>query len=329
MTKKKAASKTQKSTLDTMPITPPRVGGRTVPRGFIPYDGTKEEETEALKLVFRLDGSNPYKDNAYNITQFKPMSRYEEADYHTYLITLHSDMEVVNKYVAIKDLIQHMLSMQHAWVPPARDTIGSRYMYSTTLHDYLHKSETLLARTRRTGIETPPRTILQYINSTERKEEDEMQEEPKQNVWLSKTVKRARDRDKRMTAREKVKLRLTKPSTSTPPPTKEKEKSIFELEDDEEEDTVVVEAPIEAAVEDELIEDEALSRLQRQEQEYLQEQEETKSEVLQESNTGSTMEEMMEEMMERKIKIRIDQMETKWKQQQETMTRREDNATQK
>jgi hypothetical protein len=144
MTKKKA-SKTQKSTLDTMPITPPRLGGRTVPRGFIPYDGTIEEEIEALKLVFRLDGSNPYKDDAYNINQFKPMSRYEEADYHTYLVTLHSDMDIVNKYVAIQDLMKHMFSTQHVWVPS--DNIGSRYMYSTSLYEYLHQSETPLART--------------------------------------------------------------------------------------------------------------------------------------------------------------------------------------
>jgi hypothetical protein len=40
MTKKKASRNIQKSTLDTMPITPPRVGGRTVHRGFNPYDGT-------------------------------------------------------------------------------------------------------------------------------------------------------------------------------------------------------------------------------------------------------------------------------------------------
>ena len=39
MTKKKA-NRTQKSTLDTMPLTPPRAGGRTVPRIFIPYDRT-------------------------------------------------------------------------------------------------------------------------------------------------------------------------------------------------------------------------------------------------------------------------------------------------
>jgi hypothetical protein len=173
MTKKKA-SRTQMSTLDTMPITPPRLGGRTVPRGFIPYDGTKEEEIEALKLVFWLDRSNPYQDDAYNINQFKPMSRYEEADYHTYLITLHSNMEVVNKYVAIQELMKHMFSTQHAWV--SSDNIGSRYMYSTSLYEYLHQSETPLARTRWTGIEKPPRTTLQ--SSTERK--DEVQEEPKQ-----------------------------------------------------------------------------------------------------------------------------------------------------
>jgi hypothetical protein len=38
MTKKKA-SRTQKSTLE-----PPRLGGRTVPRGFIPYGGTTEKQ---------------------------------------------------------------------------------------------------------------------------------------------------------------------------------------------------------------------------------------------------------------------------------------------
>jgi hypothetical protein len=89
-------------------------------------------------------------------------------------------------------------------------------MYSTSLYGYLHQSETPLARTRRTGTENPPK----YIASTERK--DEVQEEPKQNVWISKTVKRAKDRDQRMTAREKLKQRLTKkPTTLTPPPTNE------------------------------------------------------------------------------------------------------------
>jgi hypothetical protein len=32
-------------------------------------------------------------------------------------------MEVVNKYVAIQELMKHMFSTQHAWVPS--DNIGS------------------------------------------------------------------------------------------------------------------------------------------------------------------------------------------------------------
>ncbi|MGK3758296.1 MAG: hypothetical protein ACI8RD_010610 [Bacillariaceae sp.] len=59
MMKKKTTSKKvqARSTLRTMPMSPP-TGGRQVPRGFNPYNGTQEEEIEALKLVFRLDGSN-------------------------------------------------------------------------------------------------------------------------------------------------------------------------------------------------------------------------------------------------------------------------------
>jgi hypothetical protein len=49
MTKKRVSKKIQTSTLRTMPMTPPKEGGRMVPREFIPYDGTKEEEIEALK----------------------------------------------------------------------------------------------------------------------------------------------------------------------------------------------------------------------------------------------------------------------------------------
>jgi hypothetical protein len=41
-------------------MVPPKDGGRHLPRGLIPNDGTQEEEIKALKLVFRLDGSNPY-----------------------------------------------------------------------------------------------------------------------------------------------------------------------------------------------------------------------------------------------------------------------------
>jgi hypothetical protein len=52
----------------------------------------------------------------------------------------------------------------------------------------------------------------------------------------------------------------------TPPPTNGKEISIFESEDEGEEDTVMDERKDN----DEIIEDEVLSRLRRQEQEYLQ-----------------------------------------------------------
>jgi hypothetical protein len=41
--------KVQASTLKTMPLSPP-AGGRRVPKGFNPYNGTKEEEIETLKM---------------------------------------------------------------------------------------------------------------------------------------------------------------------------------------------------------------------------------------------------------------------------------------
>ena len=55
MAKKKSrkSGKMQTSTLDTMPMSPPR-GGRAIPKGFIPYEGIREEEIEELKLVFPL-----------------------------------------------------------------------------------------------------------------------------------------------------------------------------------------------------------------------------------------------------------------------------------
>ncbi|MGK3740612.1 MAG: hypothetical protein ACI90V_007462 [Bacillariaceae sp.] len=95
-----------------MPMPSP-TGGRRVPRGFKPYDGTKEEEIEALKLVFRVDGSNPYKDDAYNINnfhKFKPIGKHDETQHHTYLATLYDDMNVENCYVAIADMMRHKIS---------------------------------------------------------------------------------------------------------------------------------------------------------------------------------------------------------------------------
>jgi hypothetical protein len=108
------SGKMQTSTLDTMPMSSPR-GGRTIPTDFIPYDGIKEEEIEALKLVFPLDESNPYKDDPYNIKPFMPMTRYEESDHHAHLVTLHDEeMDVDQKYIAIENLIKQMFSTQHA-----------------------------------------------------------------------------------------------------------------------------------------------------------------------------------------------------------------------
>jgi hypothetical protein len=146
---------------------------------------------------------------------------------------LMDDCALVSVLMSDTQLMRHMFSTQHVWIPS--DNIGSRYMYSIALQEYLHRSETPLARTRRTGIETPPRTVLQYRGTTEKKDE---------NVWISKTVKRAKDRDQRRSARENLKKRLTKKSktASTPPPTtKETEKDIFESDDEVEEENTVME----------------------------------------------------------------------------------------
>ena len=134
--------------------TPSATRRRTMP--IIPYDGTKEEEIEALKRVFRLDGScyrsNLYKDDPYNIQRFMPMTRYDASDHHAYLTTLHDDdLDVENKYVAIQDLIKQMFSKQHAWIPPTWAS-GSRYRYSKPLHTFLHQSEP--------PIESPPKMKL-------------------------------------------------------------------------------------------------------------------------------------------------------------------------
>jgi hypothetical protein len=331
MTKKKV-NKKQTSTLDAMPMSPPRDGGRRVPRRFIPYDGTKEEEIEALKLVFRIDGSNPFKDDAYNINRFKPMTRYDEADYNTYLLTLHSGMDTANKYVAIEDLMKHMFSTHHTCMP-GEET--DRYTYSRALQGYLHLSETPAATRRRTGMETPPRSIVQeYIGSEDSEEFDfskdkedatEVKEDENENEdW--KTIKRAKDREQRMNTREIIKRRLT--NVTTPAPPKQTEVStLFESEDEESEDEASrkeeekdsVEKTV-ATVED--TEDDAVSRLELREHNYLQEQEETKSKVLGEDIMEETMESKMEAMMERKMKVRYDKKEADWNQMQTTSRER-------
>jgi hypothetical protein len=65
----------------------PPTGGRRVPRGFNPYRGTQEEEIEALKLVFRVDGSNPYKDDAYNINGFNSLNQWGDTMRHNITLT--------------------------------------------------------------------------------------------------------------------------------------------------------------------------------------------------------------------------------------------------
>jgi hypothetical protein len=122
--------------------------------------------------VFRIDGSNPYKDDAYNINRFKPLSRHDESDYNTYLRTLHSKMDVLNKYVAIQDLMEQMFSTSHICMPGEETDL---YTYSQVLQEYLHQSETPEATRRRTGIETPPRSIMQQYIGSEDSEEQEGQ----------------------------------------------------------------------------------------------------------------------------------------------------------
>ncbi|MGK3751044.1 MAG: hypothetical protein ACI8RD_003344 [Bacillariaceae sp.] len=84
--------------------------------------------------------------------------------------------------------------------------------------------------------------------------------------------------------------------------------SLSLLESDGDKERVV--ETIEMAKEEEEAEDEddAISRLGLMEQELLQEQEETKSEVLGENNTDS----YINDMIERKLTERFDRMETEW-----------------
>jgi hypothetical protein len=273
---KKPSKKIQTSTLDTMSMTPPK-GGRKVPPGFISYDSTKEEEIEALKLVFRLDGSNPYKDHAYNVKKFAPYTKYDEADYHTNLLPLHSsEMEVENKYVAIRDLMRQMIGNSYIWVPTTED--GSRYQYNRVIHDHLHQSETPEATRRRTGMKTPPSTIETPPRTMKYMEEEayNFDEKPVQNVWITQTARRAKEREQQMNAREKTKQRLTIKSPLQEEK-KMKERPFSKLEDDEEEEedeetaTVVEQMDENKAEEMEELEDTAISRLEVQEQEYLQE----------------------------------------------------------
>jgi hypothetical protein len=274
MTKKKV----QASTLKTMPMSPP-TGGRKVPKGFNPYKGTKEEEIGTLKLVFRMDGSNPYKDDAYNINgfeKFKPSGRHDEAQYHTYLDTLHGDMDVEDCYTAIEDMMRHMLSSRHIYA-----STTSRYQYSPALLAYLHQVTPPPAK-------MPPAEEIIEVDEEESIEEEfdfsEVQEKStKDKEWITKERK---ERDQRTNARERTKARLTRDKKETPPQIKDY--SILEDDDEDEEEVMEI---IEEA------EDDAISRLGLMEQELLQEQEETKSEILGDNST----ERYISDMIERKL----------------------------
>ena len=328
------SGKMQTSTLDTMPMSPPR-GGRTVPTDFIPYDGIKEEEIEALKLVFRLDGSNPYKDDPFNIKPFMPMTRYEEADHQSHLVILHDEeLEVDQKYIAIENLIKQMFSTQHAWTPPTW-TPRSRYHYAQPLHTILHQTEPQYKRRGKAPriVESPPQ--IQLLKDLA--EETELDSSDTGSAWTVKQAKqrakRARERDGRNTSRSKAKQRLANSKSPQKLPKEvqdisslfdsEAEESEVEKEDELDDDTVKEEMD---DTKEEM--DATIDRLEQQEEVYLREQEETKSEVLNDSNhtpsvlgtdsnndssrlgsrSSIDLEDMidkrMEEMMNRKMEVR-------------------------
>ena len=229
-------------------MTPPKEGGRRLPIVFIPYNGTQEEEIEVLKMVFRLDGSNPLKDDAYNNTPFyryKPAWAYDEADYDTYLITLYGDMNVMNKYVAIEDMMKHMISTNHVHVSSTIDEGTRRYMYSPALQEYLHKLAPPTLTRSRTAAREPSRRLTEAFTDGEEEEFDFSDEkdtggteETKQDeIWTTSTVKKDREeRDQRTDARETTRQKLTKKN----PPNQEKNFSMFESDDEEDEEEEIV-----------------------------------------------------------------------------------------
>jgi hypothetical protein len=206
----------------------PPIGGRKTPPEFKQYKGTKEEEIETLKLVFRQDGSNPYKDDAYNINgfdRFKPGGKFNETNYHMYRVSLYSDMDVMNCYVAIEDMMRHMISSQHLHVPTR-----SRYMYSPALLQYLHQVPQV-------AIE-----VEEYDFGTRGKRGEETEDNEKWNI----VEKERKDRDSRSRARARIKQRLT---TTDPP----KNYSTFDSDSDIEEEEETEET------QDEIVEDKVIT----------------------------------------------------------------------
>jgi len=220
--------------------------------------------------------------------------------YHMYLATLYDDMAVEDCYVAIEDMMKHMISSQHVCVSTTH-----RYQYSPSLLEYIHQVTPSPAKI------PPAKEIIEVDEEEDIKDEfdfSKVQEEAtKDEEWITKERK---DRDQRNNAREKTRARLTKDKKEAPPPIKDY--SLLESDDEEERVVETIETVEEA--EDE---DDAISRLGLMEQELLQEQEETKSEVLGENNTDSHI----NDMIERKLTKRFDRrMETEWKQKLDQVT---------
>jgi hypothetical protein len=105
-------------------------------------------------------------------------------------------------------------------------------MYSRPLHKYLHRWETPDATRRRTGNETPPRSIKGSEGQDEEFDFSEDKEDTESEDW--KTIKRIKDRERRMTTREKRKQQLTK-VIPTKPQKQAEMSGLFELEDEESE----------------------------------------------------------------------------------------------
>jgi hypothetical protein len=131
--------------------------------------------------------------------------------YHMYLATLYDDMAVEDCYVAIKDMMKHMISSQHVYVSPT-----SRYQYSPSLLEYIHQVTPPPAK-------RPPAKEIIKLDEEEDIEDEfdfgEVQvEATKDEEWITKERK---ERDRRTNAREKTRARLTKDTKEVPPQIKD------------------------------------------------------------------------------------------------------------
>jgi hypothetical protein len=116
-------------------------------------------------------------------------------------------------------LMKHMFSTHHMCMP-GEET--DRYTYSRALQGYLHLSETPAATRRRTGMETPPRSIVQECIGSEDSEEFNISKDKEEITDATevkededwKIIKRAKDREQRIKARELIKQRTNTTETN-------------------------------------------------------------------------------------------------------------------